>query len=210
MNDRQKHIIRTIEKFRALSRVHIEKMFFSDTKHSKNNANSTLNKLVSRGYLTSNKHFQPYVYHVADTKLKKQGQKISQFLDIADTFLAMQEYAPIKNFEIEPRFKHGDNEVRPDLYCRWKGNLWAVECQNSRFSEKQIADKIKRYESLYVSGGYTSLPFQGEKKVMPVVLIVGEGVPYTFRSDHIRILQAESIKEFMEQFKESGVKIKIV
>jgi hypothetical protein len=57
MNERQKETIKAVEQFRALSRVHIEKMFFSHTKNSKNNANTTLNKLVDWGYLVANKHF---------------------------------------------------------------------------------------------------------------------------------------------------------
>lgn len=218
MNERQKAIVRAVKQFRALSRLHIEKMFFNDTKNSKNNANATLNKLVSRGYLIANKNFHPYVYHVADSKLKKQGQKISQYLDIADTFLSMQQYGNIKCFDVEPRLKLEGVEVRPDLFCRWKGNLWAVECQNSRFSDKQIDEKIKRYEALFLSGSYEALPYQQEnKKVMPIVLIVGEGVPYSLQSKHIRILQARSIDDFMKQFKPqplrsaeaNGIKIKI-
>lgn len=201
MNERQKAIVKAVEKFRALSRLHIEKMFFHGTKNSKNNANATLNKLVSRGYLTANKSFQPYVYHAADTNLKKQGQKISQYLDIADTFLSMQTYGTIKHFEVEPRFKIEKIEVRPDLYCHWKGNLWAVECQNSHFTEKQMDEKIKRYEALFLSGSYRSLPFQQEeKKVMPIILIVGEGVPYPVQSKHIRIIQAKSIDGFMKRY----------
>jgi hypothetical protein len=219
MNERQKAIVKAVEQFRALSRVHIERMFFQGTKNSKNNANATLNKLVSRGYLTANKNFQPYVYHAADSKLKKQGQKISQYLDIANTFLSMQQYGAIKCFEIEPRFNMGEVQVRPDLYCHWKGNLWAVECQNSRFTEKQMEEKVKRYEALFLSGSYTTLSFQQEdKKVMPLILIVGEGVPYRIYSQHIRIIQAKSIDEFMEQFTpkrkavqqdQGGIKIKI-
>lgn len=222
MNERQKAIVRTVGQFRALSRLHIERMFFYDTKNSKNNANATLNKLVSRGYLTANKNFQPYVYHVADSKLKRQGQKISQYLNIADTFLSMQSYGVIKYFDVEPRFKNGEIEVRPDIYCRWKGNLWAVECQNSLFDEKQIDEKVKRYEALFLSGGYEYLPYQqGNKKVMPIVFIIGEGVPYTLQSKHIRIIQAKNIDEFMQQFKfqerpqlirteeSGGIKIKI-
>lgn len=219
MNERQKAIVKAVEQFRALSRLHIEKMFFHTTKNSKNNANATLNKLVSRGYLIANKNFQPYVYHVAGSKLKKQGQKISQYLNIADTFLSMQQYASLLYFEVEPRFKLGGIEVRTDLFCRWKGNLWAVECQNSRFSNKQIDEKIKRYESLFLSGSYMGLPYQSEnKKVMPIILIVGEGVPYSIQSKHIRILQAKSIEEFMRQFRQlkpirlaesEGIKIRI-
>lgn len=211
MNERQKAIVKAVEQFRALSRLHIEKMFFQGTKNSKNNANNTLNKLVSRGYLIANKNFQPYVYHVADSKLKKQGQKISQYLDIADNFLSMQAYGNMKCFAIEPRFKQGDSEVRPDLFCRWKGNLWAVECQNSQFSDKQMTDKIKRYESLYLSGRYAELPFQqDDKKVMPIILIVGEGVPYSLESKHVRILQAKTIDEFMKQFEREQQPIKAV
>lgn len=218
MNERQKAIVKAVQQFRALSRVHIERMFFQGTKNSKNNANATLNKLVSRGYLTANKNFQPYVYHAADTKLKKQGQKVSQYLDIADTFLSMQKYGAIKYFEVEPRFKFAGVEVRPDLYCLWKGNLWAVECQNSRFSTKQIEEKAIRYESLFLSGNYTELPFQQEnKKVMPIVLIVGDGVPYPTKTKLIRIIQAKSIDDFMKRFNSqpvpstrgSGIKIRI-
>ena len=205
MNERQKAILRAVEQFRALSRLHIERMFFHNTKNSKNNANATLNKLVSRGYLTANKNFQPYVYHVADTRLKKQGQKVKQYLDIADTFLSMQQYGDIKYFDVEPRLKLEGVEIRPDLFCRWKGNLWMVECQNSRFSEKQIDEKVKRYEGLFLSGGYMKLPYQSEeKKVMPIVLIVGEGVPYSLQSKHIRIIQTKNIDDFMKQFNPQG------
>lgn len=205
MNERQKQIIKAVQQFRALSRLHIEKMFFHGTRNSKNNANTTLNKLVSRGYLTANKNYQPYVYHTADSKLKKQGQKISQYLDIADTFLSMQQHGNIKYFDVEPRLKLQGIEVRPDLYCHWKGNLWAVECQNSCFLEKQIDEKVKRYEALFLSGSYEALPYQQEsKKVMPIVLIVGEGVPYPMQSKHIRILQAKNIDEFMKRFKPQG------
>jgi Replication-relaxation len=76
----------------------------------------------------------------------------------------MKQYAEIKYFDVEPRFKLGEVEVRPDLYCRWKGNLWFVECQNSRFSIKQIEDKIERYENLFLSGQYKELPFQTDKR----------------------------------------------
>jgi hypothetical protein len=218
MNKKYQAIIEAVERFRALSRLHIEKMFFSYTKNSKNNCNTVLKKLVDRGYLSVNKSYSPYVYFLADTKIKKQGQKISQYLNIADTFLSMQKFGSLSYFDVEPRFKLGGVEVRPDLYCRWKGNIWAVECQNSRFSTKQIEDKIKQYEKLFISGQYKELPFQTDKKVMPLVLIIGEGVPYSVQSNHIRILQVKSINELMERSKVTqpnrsegceGVKIKI-
>lgn len=213
MNEKYKEIVETIQKFRVLSRIHVEEMFFSHTKNKKNNTNAVLKKLVDRNILTVNKTYSPYVYFIADTKIKKNGQKINQFLNIADVYLDMCRHGAVKNFEVEARFK-GKVEIRPDLYAHWKGNLWFVECQNSVFSHDQMEQKIKRYEALYLSGEYKELPFQSESKpIMPVVLIVGEGVPYQVGSEHIRIVQAKCIDAFIEKTKKKpsnqGIVIKI-
>lgn len=196
MNERQRAILNAVEKFRALSRVHIETMFFERTKNAKNNANNVLKKLCDRGYLVQNKAFQPFVYHVKGTKLKANGQKVSQYLQFADVYLEMVKHGSVKQIDIEPRYQNV--EVRPDMFAIWKGSLWFIECQNSTFSEKQITEKIQRYEKLLISGQYKQLPFQKyEKHTFPFVLIIGEGVPYSITSKHVRIFQAKSIDEFM-------------
>ncbi|WP_179292820.1 hypothetical protein [Bacillus sp. 7884-1] len=39
-------------------------------------------------------------------------------------------------------------------------------------------------------------------RVLPIVLIVGEGVPYSIQSKYIRILLAKTFYEFMKQFQQ--------
>ncbi|HWO96709.1 MAG TPA: hypothetical protein VNM45_10300 [Bacillus sp. (in: firmicutes)] len=198
MNNKYKEIVDTVEKFRALSRLHIEEMFFSHTKNKKNNANHVLKKLVDRGYLNQVKGFNPYVYIVKGSKIKQNGQKINQFLHIADVYLQLKLYGKVKFFEVEPRYSNVD--VRPDLFVHWKGSFWFIECQNSHFSEDQMQKKINRYETLYLSNQFIALPFQREKKIMPFVWIIGQGVPYNVRSSHIRLFQSKDVKSFMELF----------
>lgn len=202
MNERQRAIISAVEQFRSLSRVHIEKMYFEGTRNAKNNANNVLKKLVDRGYLIQNKSFQPYVYHIKGTKIKQNGQKVSQYLQFADIYLDMLKHGSVKRIDIEPRYR--GVEVRPDMFCVWKGSLWFIECQNSLFSEKQMNEKLQRYEKLFLNGQYKQLPFQiYEKKPMPNVLIIGEGVPYPVTSKHIRIFQSKNIDDFMAMIEHS-------
>jgi hypothetical protein len=68
-----------------------------------------------------------------------------------------------------------------------------VECQDNRFSTKQI----ERYEKLFLSGQYMEFPFQTDKKVMLFILILGYGVPCTVSVNHIRILQVKGIDELI-------------
>jgi hypothetical protein len=200
MRKRDKEIVRAVEKFRCLTRDQIAEMFYSHTKNPATNCNYALKRLRDRGYIVADTNRTPYVYFPAQSKLKKNGQKVDHFLAIADFYLdLLRNDWKIRQFDIEPRYEGAD--VRPDIFTIANGSPFFVEIQNSVYSTRVMAKKIKLYERFYDSGYWRSFDWQpADRSIFPFVWIVGENT-YKVSSNRFRIVQSKDVADLMRQIR---------
>lgn len=194
LTNRDKEIIKALNKFRVMDRDSIAELFFSDLKNPKLAANNVLLRLFRDGRIQRSIAFVPFVYFGPDVEMKKNSAKIGHFLGILDVYKEMQKIGDLGSFLVEPKYlKKGCAE--PDIYLQHKGRPFFVEVQRSIYSEKQMQEKLDRYIDLYNSG-IMAKPF-------PHILILSE-TRYAIDSSiqwPFKIFQAQSFSDFQEQLK---------
>lgn len=197
MKKRDLEIVKALEKFRALSRDHIAEMFFSHTKNAITNANYTLKRLRRDGHIEVKSSSSPYVYFPSPSRIKKDGQKVEHFLEIASFYLELLKHSKPKTFIIEPQY----DDMRPDIFMIWRGAPFWVEIQRSIYSKRVMSEKIKRYEKYFYSNTWKELEWQPENKpVYPRIWIVAPN-KYTLGQYSFRILQTKNAKELIDMAK---------
>ncbi|WP_342540965.1 hypothetical protein MHI39_07220 [Heyndrickxia sp. FSL K6-6286] len=208
MNKRDRAIIDDLERFRCMSRDDIADIHFRNVSNSITAANRTLLRLYRLGKIDRSTEFQPFVYFPADNSIRKDSQKIPHFLELVRVYRDMLAFAKPTRFNVEVKYSKGLAE--PDIFAIWKGSPLFIEVQRSAYSDRQINDKITRYEALYQSGVVYDEPWQpSARKVFPTLLILTK-TRYAVKSDNFAIMQAESIADFvrMVEPKEKPVPIK--
>nr|WP_259549365.1 replication-relaxation family protein [Heyndrickxia oleronia] len=208
MNKRDRAIIDDLERFRCMSRDDIADIHFRNVSNSITAANRTLLRLYRLGKIDRSTDFQPFVYFTADNGIRKDSQKIPHFLELVRVYRDMLAFVKPMRFNVEVKYSKGLAE--PDIFAIWKGSPLFIEVQRSAYSDRQINDKIARYEALYQSGLVFDEPWQpNARKVFPAVLILSK-TRYAVKSDNFAIMQAESIADFvrMVEPKEKPVSFK--
>ncbi|MBO1515666.1 replication-relaxation family protein [Metabacillus bambusae] len=195
MRKRDRLIIETLEQFRALRSDQIAEMFFNHTKSPITNANFVLKRLRDRGYIEANtKMMQPYVYFPKPARIKQDGQKIDHFLKIVDFYLQLKRSGgPIKLFHVEPQYMEG--AIRPDILVSWRDKIWFVEIQNSHYTHKVMAEKMKRYQTFYDSDDWKKIQFV---KSFPRVWIISDR-KYKIEVEGFKVLQSKSVSDLLKQ-----------
>ncbi len=218
MNARDRAIIADLERFRCMSRDDIAAIHFANVSNAVTAANRTMLRLYRQGLVDRSTEFQPFVYFPADNAIKKNSAKIPHFLELVRVYRDMLVYAKPSRFNVEVKYDKGLAE--PDIFAIWKGSPLFIEVQRSTYTDRQIADKIARYEALFQSGKVQAEPWQpAGRKLFPAVLILTK-TRYAVHSDNFPIIQAESIADFMRTMKQpiinnerktkqSGIKIRI-
>jgi hypothetical protein len=217
MRKRDLNIIKSLEKFKCLTRSQIEALHFSQNANPTVTANRVLKRLRDTEYITANtdRSFQEYIYFNNPSTIKINSQKIDHFLQIAKTYIDMRKYSPVKEFIIESKINNAT--FIPDVYADWLNRKWIIECQNSIYSVKQLYSKLDKYKDYYESGYYEELV--GEGNPFPNVLIIGKlnlsfnpiDYPFTVRqvkniSDLQKAIEQAKRKQY-EEFKISnGIK----
>ncbi|MDQ0257922.1 hypothetical protein J2S74_005385 [Evansella vedderi] len=201
MIQRDKLILKAIEKFRCLERYHIEKMYFTHCKRPYNNANISLKRLRDRGYIVKAPSRMPYVYLPKINSIKRNSNKIDHFLAMADVYL---ELGLPKTFDIEPRYKA---DVRPDIFTIYKRSPYFIEVQKSLYTTKVMQKKIDLYEEFYASGEWKKFWWQPKndkyKPFFPFVIILTEA-KYPIKTTNVKVKQYKDVNEFILPLQEKG------
>lgn len=182
MVDRDKQIVDAVTRFRCLSRPQIERLFFGKCKRPTSNANNVLKRLRDRRYLTAAPWRQPYVYLPAEgSAIRHDSNKIDHYLAIADVYAALRQAGKLRRFDVEPRYQA---DVRPDIFALYRGAPFWIEVQQSRYTSRQFAAKLARYDAMYESGEWREFPWQAQAKpVFPYVLVFGDGAAGAQRAE---------------------------
>jgi hypothetical protein len=180
LTKRDKEIIDNLKRFRVMDRDSISEIHFKGLKNPKDSTNNVLLRLIRDGHIQRSTAFVPYVYFTNETNMKKNSQKIGHFLAILNVYREMLNHGTFTQFIVEPKYGN-KGMAEPDVFCLFKRNgkeknaPFFIEVQNSYFSEKQINEKLDRYQELYDSKIVHNEGWQPKgKQVFPVVLILSE------------------------------------
>lgn len=207
MNARDKAILESLKLYRCLSRDQIIGMYFNDLKNPVNSANSVLKRMARDGLIKCSKSFTPYVYFLAETKIKHDSQKIPHFLQIADTIIEMTSFKLPKYVQIEPKFgKKGT--VEPDIFCKWLGQPVFIEIQRNTYTQKVMQKKIDLYENYFLSDTWKGEPYQVEGKERFPHLVIVTDTRYAVESDSFKIIQVPSMTDFYDMVQQAQNKPK--
>lgn len=98
-----------------------------------------------------------------------------------------------RTFEVDPKLG-GKGLPEPDAFVIWKGAPWYIEIQRSVYTEKQMNEKLNRYEG----GEWENANWQIlAKKMFPNVWIVGAG-KYNIGNRSFRMFQG-SVGEMVKK-----------
>jgi hypothetical protein len=202
LTERDKAIIKHLNKFRVMDRDSIAELHFSNVKNPTYSANSVLLRLLRDGQIQRSTAFVPYLYFGPDTNIKKDSAKINHFLAILNVYKELKKLGNVGTFLVEPKYgKKGDN-AEPDIFCHYRQTNFFVEVQRTVYSQKLMDEKLGRYVHLYNSG-IMAAPF-------PHVLILSNQ-RYAIDGDYpFKIFQAESFTQFVNSLiRAEKVKVEI-
>jgi hypothetical protein len=195
MKQRDKDIMKDLEKFRCMGRNDIAEIHFANVKNPIKHCNEVLKRLRRDGYISCNKNYSPYVYFPVDS-IKKDSQKIPHFLAILDFYKQLKQIEPPKIFEVEPKF--GTEYMEADVFTIWKQTPFFVEIQRHVYSQKVMEKKIKLYENYYMSDEWKKLHWQPkDKKIFPRLWIITDH-QYNI-SAPFKVLQTKTAKELLRK-----------
>lgn len=193
MRLRDKNIINALHKFKCMTRDQIAELYFGHTKYRIEGANKVLKRLRRDGYIQAlTDTTGPYIYFPAPSTIRLTSQKAAHYLAIVDFYRQILMYGYPKLFRVEPKIDQ-KGAPEPDAFMIWKGAPWFVEIQRSIYSERQIKEKIKRYEQYFLSDNWKE-----KRRVFGHVWIITTK-RYDVCSDLFHIFQSQHIDEFMEQ-----------
>ena len=209
LSQRDKAIIRDINRFRVMDRDSIAELHFAGLKRPVNSANSVLKRLVTNGHIRrSTKFGAPYLYLSKETSLREDSAKIGHYLAISDVYKDILRHGTLDVFQVEPKYGSKGN-VEPDMFCIFRKHgitgrtPFFIEVQNTFYSQKVMTQKLKRYEELYRSGLIAQEPWQPTDRppIFPIVLIIS-GQRYAIDDSYpFRVIQAQSFTQFMQSLK---------
>ncbi|MDQ1003940.1 hypothetical protein QFZ28_004340 [Neobacillus niacini] len=204
MKPRDLDIIKSLQRFKALTRDQIAALHFSNNARPHISANQVLKRLRRDNHVIANtdRSFQQYIYFNNPSPIKTDSQKLDHYLLMNQTIIDMLKYSPISEFQFETSIPNAD--FIPDVYVKgWLDNDWFIECQNSLYTTKQLYSKLDRYKS-YFDKGY----WNNER-----VLIIGkvnlkfEPNDYPFKVKQVRGIEdlTDTIKRYksvkLQEFK---------
>lgn len=193
LNERDKAIIKDLNRFRVMDRDSVSELYFSNVKNPKDSTNHVLLRLLRDGHIQRSKSFVPYVYFSTESNLKKDSAKIGHFLAILQTYKEMRQLGKLTTFLVEPKYG-SKGIVEPDIFCTFRDTHFFIEVQRTLYSEKQMNEKINRYVDFYHSG-VMAKPF-------PHVLILSEQRYAIDMELPFKVFQSQSFSQFTQSLKE--------
>lgn len=187
LSNRDKAIIRDLNKFRVMDRDSIAELHFSNLRNPRLAANNVLLRLLRDGKIQRSTAFLPYLYFGPESQIKKQSQKIGHFLAILEVYKEMRKLGKLETFLVEP--KYGSKGVaEPDIFAMYRNTGFFIEVQKTVYSEKQMNDKLQRYVDFY-NTGIMANPF-------PRVLILSDQ-RYAIDGQYpFKVFQSDSFTKF--------------
>lgn len=193
LTNRDKKIIKDLNRFRVMDRDSIAELYFSNLKNPQYAANNVLLRLLRDGEIQRSTAFIPYCYFGPDVQIKKNSAKIGHFLAILNVYKEMRKLGELESFLVEPKYGKKGEGAEPDIYCHFRKTGFFIEVQKTIYSEKQMSDKLDRYLDLYNSGIM--------KKPFPHVLIISDH-RYAIDGEYpFKLFQAESFIQFLNSLK---------
>ncbi|WP_309411863.1 replication-relaxation family protein [Bacillus cereus] len=197
MKNRDKAIVKDLQRFRCMSRDDIINLHFQGLKKAVTCCNTVMKQLRRDGSVDTNVSQQPYIYFPQPSTIRKTSQKIPHFLAIVDVYKQLLQYEKPKLFKVEP--KYGKEYMEPDVFTIWRQSPFFIEVQNLVYSKKVMQEKVNRYECYFHSFEWQQEPWQPKKsKYFPSLLIITD-TQYDIYSLNFRIFQTKSIHDFMNQ-----------
>lgn len=196
LTNRDKAIIKHLNKFRVMDRDSIAELHFAGLKDPQRSANNVLLRLMRDGHITRSNAFVPYVWFPADSSVKKNSAKIHHWLAILGVYKEMRKLGTVETFLVEPKYGR-KGVVESDCFVVFRKTGFFIEVQLTRYSEKQMKAKLDRYVDLYNSG-IMSKPF-------PHVVILSDQRYAIDGSYPFKVFQATSFTEFMQSLKPKRV-----
>lgn len=194
LTNRDKDIIKALDKFRVMDRDSIAELFFSNMKDPKKSANNVLLRLLRDGRIQRSTAFVPYVYFGPNVEMKKNSAKIGHFLAILNVYKELLKIGGLGTFMVEPKYlKKGCAE--PDIFLQHTGRGFFVEVQKTLYSEKQMQEKLNRYVELFDSGIMAN-PFPHILILSDQLYAIDHGKQYPFK-----VFQAETFTQFVNNLK---------
>ena len=149
MKNRDKAIIKDLQRFRCMSRDDIIDLHFQGLKKAVTCCNTVMKRLRRDGSVDANVSQRPYIYFPQPSTIRKTSQKIPHFLAIVNVYKQLLQYEKPKVFKVEP--KYGKAYMEPDIFTIWRQSPFFIEVQNSVYSKKVMQEKVNRYEFYFHS-----------------------------------------------------------
>ena len=118
LTNRDKEIIKSLNKFRVMDRDSIAEIFFSGLKNPKFAANNVLLRLLRDGRIQRSTAFVPYLYFGPDVEMKKNSAKIGHFLAILEVYKELLKIGDLGTFLVEPKYLKKGDCAEPDIYLQ--------------------------------------------------------------------------------------------
>lgn len=199
MKKRDLEILKSLERFKCLERDQIAALHFFDNANPIVSVNRVLKRLRDSGYIlaNTNRSFQQYIYFLNPSPIKTDSQKIDHYLMIAQGYIDMGKYSPIKNYRIETKLEGAD--IIPDVSCEWLGKKWFLEFQNSVYTTHKLYKKLNKYVDYYNKG------YWDDQRVLVLgkMNLKFEPDNYPFKFKQVRDI--EDLSETIQKLKELQV-----
>lgn len=187
MITRDKAIVDDLVRFRCMTRDDVAELHFHTVKNRITEANKALLRLRRDGIIGVSKERRKYLYF-PNPSIKKDSSKIGHFLAIVEFYRQLRKHEMPRTFEVEPKVG-GKGLPEPDAFVIWKNTPFYVEIQNSVYTEKQMMEKLNRYETYYLSGSWEKAEWQPkDRKFFPYVWIVGS-TRYNIGTHSFKVIQ---------------------
>lgn len=190
MNQRDRQVVKAIEKFHCLNRDDVIRLFFPNHKAKIACANKVLRRLVDREQIKVERTADPFIYFPFDSKMRPNSQKIDHYRHIFNAYLQLRSLGRLRQFEVEPTLgKKGT--VEPDAFCIFRGTPFFIEIQMSNFYTKNyMLKKLARYEQYRVGKSWEQFDWQPkDKKFFPRIWMIGEkkysGIPGILQTENV-------------------------
>lgn len=212
MRKRDLDILKDLERFRCMTRDDIINLHFTGLKNPVTCANTVLKRLRRDGHIEVNTDYQPYIYFLSPSPIKKDSAKIPHFLKIVEFYGDLLKHQAPQSFIVEP--KYGKGYMEPDIFMIWKRAPFFVEIQRSVYSHKIMSDKVDRYEAYRLSGEWKNESWQPhDRKVFPTVIVVTD-TRYNIESPFVKFIQIQNLEQLVNMtkpkpVKSEGIQIKI-
>ena len=161
MKNRDKAIIKDLQRFRCMSRDDIIDLHFQGLKKAVTCCNTVMKRLRRDGSVDANVSQQTIHLFPATEYDSKTSQKIPHFLAIVNVYKQLLQYEKPKVFKVEP--KYGKAYMEPDIFTIWRQSPFFIEVQNSVYSKKVMQEKVNRYEFYFHSLEWRQESWQPKK-----------------------------------------------